>query len=94
MLSEEQQKQYNYIDAQLYNYLYSHKMAPAEALRAALMETTINGEALGVILVRNGFLSQEEIVDSMIELKPEYLGGRQKTISSCIGSHYYENTFL
>jgi general secretion pathway protein E len=73
MLTEKEQKNYNFIDAQLYNYLYGKKFMAIDPLKAGLMETTISSESLGVILVRNGFLTQDQVVESMIELKPEYL---------------------
>lgn len=82
MLTEEDKKNYNFIDSQLYNYLFEKRMLPLEPLRAGLMETKINGESLGVILVRNGYLTQDEIVDTMIDIKPEYLVDEEIIIPS------------
>lgn len=64
---------YKSTDKQLYDYLIANKKVPLEALNAALMETQVNKEPLNNILVRNGFITQNEIIDVMIEIEPEYL---------------------
>ena len=64
---------YKSTDKQLYDYLLQGKRVQLEALNAALMETQVNKEPLSNILVRNGFITQNEIIDVMINIEPEYL---------------------
>lgn len=64
---------YKQTDKQLYDYLLESKRVQLEALNAALMETQVNKEPLSNILVRNGFITQNEIIDVMINIEPEYL---------------------
>lgn len=73
-------KHYKSTDIQLYNYLIEQKTVPMEALNAALMETSINNEPLSNIIVRNGFISQKQIIDVMITIEPDYLVDEQVII--------------
>lgn len=68
---------YKSTDVQLYEFLTESKRVPSEALNAALMETQVNNEPLSNIIVRNGFISQNEIIDVMITLEPDYLVDEQ-----------------
>lgn len=71
---------YKSTDIQLYNYLIEQKTVPVEALNAALMETLINNEPLSNIIVRNGFISQRQIIDVMINIETDYLVDEQVII--------------
>jgi Tfp pilus assembly pilus retraction ATPase PilT len=71
---------YKKTDVQLYDYLLKSKSVPQEALNAALLETAVNNEPLSNIIVRNGFISQMDIIDLMIKLEPEYLVDEQVII--------------
>ncbi len=42
-----------------------------EAVDAALHEQRINGDRLGMILVRNGFLSHQALIETVLETNPE-----------------------
>lgn len=70
------------IDKQLYDYLLENKLIGLEPLKAAMMETNINNESLSVILARNGFLTQSQIVKAMIQIKPENLVDEEVIIPS------------
>lgn len=71
---------YKKTDVQLYNFLIESKRVPKEALDAALLETFVNNEPLSNIIVKNGFISQMEIIDLMIKLEPDYLVDEQVII--------------
>lgn len=71
---------YKKADVQLYEYLTNLKSVPSEALNAALLETAVNNEPLSNVIVRNGFISQMEIIDLMIKLEPDYLVDEQVII--------------
>lgn len=71
---------YKKTDVQLYNHLLETKKIPSEALNAALLETNVNNEPLSNIIVRNGFISQMDIIDLMINLEPDYLVDEQVII--------------
>lgn len=67
-------------DVKLYEYLMESKIVPNEALNAALLETAVNNEPLSNIIVRNGFISQMDIIDLMIDFEPDYLVDEQVII--------------
>ena len=94
MLTEKELKKYNFIDGQLYNYLFERKMISIDPLKAGLMETTITAESLGIILVRNGFLTQDQVVESMIKLKPEYLVDEETIVPSIKPEDLKDNALM
>lgn len=73
---------YKSTDVQLYEHLLAGKIVPLEALNAALMETKVNNEPLSNIIVRNGFISQNNIIDVMINIEPDYLVDEQVIVPS------------
>lgn len=73
---------YKNTDRQLYDFLLNTKKVGLEALNAGLMETQVNGEPLSNILVRNGFITQNEVIDVMIKIEPDYLVDEEVIISS------------
>jgi general secretion pathway protein E len=53
--------------------LLEQRMVPEEALKTSKMESEITGEDLTKILVRNGFVSQDKVLDIIIDLDTETL---------------------
>ncbi len=53
--------------------LMERAIVPEEAIKAAKMESEITGEEISKILVRNGFVTQDKILDIIIDLDSETL---------------------
>lgn len=52
-------------------YLLKHNLVREDVLKSALMEQKISGELLGMILVRNGFLTHKDLVAAILEVNPD-----------------------
>lgn len=59
------------------DYLVERKLVREDALNSALMEQKISGEPLGMILVRNGFLTHKALVAAILELNPDRIISEQ-----------------
>ncbi|HCM83535.1 MAG TPA: hypothetical protein DIS76_03105, partial [Rhodospirillaceae bacterium] len=53
------------------DYLVMKGMVTATAVEAAAMESQITSERIGTVLVRNGFLRQEDLIDAILHLEPD-----------------------
>jgi general secretion pathway protein E len=60
-------------DRILSEHLVTNGLVTAKALRASLMEQNITHENLGLILVQNGCLSHDELVEAMLSITDESL---------------------
>jgi len=52
-------------------YLIDHNLVKEEAINASLEEQKITEDPLGMILVRNGFLTHKQLVEAILEVAPE-----------------------
>lgn len=50
------------------DYLVQNNMVSQNAINAALMEQEVTGDKLGIILVRNGFLTHKDLISSILHL--------------------------
>ncbi len=62
-------------------FLIDRKRVQREHAGAALMEQRVTGERIGAILVRTGFLPQEELVHSILEFNPDRIATEKVTVS-------------
>lgn len=62
-------------------FLIDRKRVLREHAGAALMEQRVTGERIGAILVRTGFLPQEELVHSILEFNPDRIATEKVTVS-------------
>lgn len=53
------------------DYLVMKGMVTATAVEAAALESQITSERIGTVLVRNGFLKQEDLIDAILHLEPD-----------------------
>ncbi len=53
------------------DYLIMKGFCSTAAVEAAAMESGITGERIGTVLVRNGFLKQEDLIDAILHLEPD-----------------------
>ena len=60
-------------DRILTEYLIEEGITRPDAIRAAFMEQKITHEALGLILVQNGFLSHDELIEAMLKITDDSL---------------------
>lgn len=52
-------------------YLVQKQKVTSEAVEAAALESAITGERIGTVLVRNGFLRQDDLIDAILHLEPD-----------------------
>lgn len=52
-------------------YLVMKGLCSAQAVEAAALESQITAERIGTVLVRNGFLKQESLIDAILNLEPD-----------------------
>lgn len=62
-------------------FLLARRLVNPTQIDAALKEQKVNGDLLGEILVRNGFLSPSDLVDCVLEHNPERIAGNAVTTS-------------
>jgi len=67
---------------QLEAYLAEHDLVTQKALDASKLEAGLTGEDVGIILVRNGFIRQSELVDLRINVDASNLSRERVTVSS------------
>ncbi len=52
-------------------YLVMKGLCTSQAVEAAALESQITAERIGTVLVRNGFLKQESLIDAILNLEPD-----------------------
>lgn len=74
-LNEEENNENNVstLNEKLSEILLSRDIVPEEAIRTAKMESDITGDDITKILVRNGFVTQDKVLDIIIDLDSETL---------------------
>lgn len=74
-LNEEENNENNIstLNEKLSEILLSRDIVPEEAIRTAKMESDITGDDITKILVRNGFVTQDKVLDIIIDLDSETL---------------------
>jgi general secretion pathway protein E len=60
-------------DRVLVEYMISEGISKPEEIRASLMEQGITHESLGLIMVQNGFLSHDELIEASLQISDEAL---------------------
>lgn len=73
MIDEELAQKIAEKDRILSEYLVTNGIVRPEALRACLMEQNITHDTLGLILVQNGCLSHDELVEAMLSITDDSL---------------------
>ena len=53
------------------DYLVSKGLCSAVAVEAAALESQITSEKIGTVLVRNGFLRQDDLINAILHLEPD-----------------------
>jgi general secretion pathway protein E len=53
------------------DYLVMKGLCTTTAVEAAALESQITSERIGTVLVRNGFLRQEDLIDAILHLEPD-----------------------
>lgn len=67
-------KKFEAVDGQrhrLGEYLVEHGLVHPDAVNAAILEQQVNGDRLGMILVRNGFLSHKDLVTAILHVSSD-----------------------
>lgn len=74
-LNEEENNEHNVstLNEKLSEILLARDIVPEEAIRTAKMESDITGDDITKILVRNGFVTQDKVLDIIIDLDSETL---------------------
>lgn len=67
-------------------YLVKEGILSEKVINSALAEQSITEEVLGAILVRNGFLTQEQLINAILNLAPEKLVTEQSFTARVPGS--------
>jgi type II secretory ATPase GspE/PulE/Tfp pilus assembly ATPase PilB-like protein len=60
-------------DSKLKSYLFRNKLVEDDAMYGAEMESSVSDQSIGQILVRNGFLSQKDLIDALLEIVDDSL---------------------
>lgn len=75
----------NYLQAQnmrLEEEIVKRNLVHPDALHASRLEADITGDDIGIVLVRNGFIRQAELINLRIELDPANLSREQVVIGN------------
>ena len=64
-------------------YLVDHHIVSKDAFNAALEEFKVTGERIGSIMVRNGFISQSDLIAAIQDIDTAQLSSEQTLISAC-----------
>ncbi len=76
------------------DYLIQKGLTDKDAVEAAALEAKITGERIGTVLVRNGFIRQEDLIDAILKLEPERIRGEKVYVTPVPKETLIENKII
>lgn len=76
------------------DFLIQKGLTDKDAVEAAALEAKITGERIGSVLVRNGFIRQDDLIDAILKLEPERIRGEKVYITPVPRATLIENKIV
>ena len=76
------------------DYLIEKGLTDKDAVEAAALEAKVTGERIGTVLVRNGFIRQEDLIDAILKLEPERIRGEKVYVTPVPKETLIENKII